>query len=115
MTLPVALDAMGGDRAPGEIVKGAREAAERYGIAVVLVGRAAEMGDVGGLPVMEASEVIEMQDDPAASVRRKKDSSLVRCAEAVRWMPRDIALGRMGSHATLIPAFGEAARWSRAR
>jgi phosphate acyltransferase len=84
MTLPVALDAMGGDRAPGEIVKGAREAAERYGIAVVLVGRVAEMGDVGGLPVMEASEVIEMHEDPAAAVRRKKDSSLVRCAEAVR-------------------------------
>jgi glycerol-3-phosphate acyltransferase PlsX len=84
MTLPVALDAMGGDRAPGEIVKGAREAAERHGIAVVLVGRVAEMGDVGDLSVMEASEVIEMYDDPAASVRRKKDSSLVRCAEAVR-------------------------------
>jgi glycerol-3-phosphate acyltransferase PlsX len=84
MTLPVALDAMGGDRAPGEIVKGAREAADQYGIAVVLVGRSADMGDVGGLPVIEASEVIEMHDDPAAGVRRKKDSSMVRCAEAVR-------------------------------
>jgi phosphate acyltransferase len=84
MTLPVALDAMGGDRAPGEIVKGAREAAEKYGIAVVLVGRSADLGDVGRLPVVEASEVIEMHDDPAAGVRRKKDSSMVRCAEAVR-------------------------------
>ncbi|MDQ1424273.1 MAG: phosphate acyltransferase [Acidimicrobiaceae bacterium] len=84
MTLPVALDAMGGDRAPGEIVKGAREAVERYGIAVVLVGRSADLGDVGGLPVIEASEVIEMHDEPAGAVRRKRDSSLVRCAEAVR-------------------------------
>ena len=84
MTLPVALDAMGGDRAPGEIVAGARQAAEQYGIPVVLVGRRADLGDVGGLPVIEASEVIEMHDDPAAGVRRKRDSSMVRCAEAVR-------------------------------
>jgi glycerol-3-phosphate acyltransferase PlsX len=84
MTLPVALDAMGGDRAPGEIVKGARQAAESHGIAVVLVGRRAELGDVGDLPVIEAGEVIGMDEDPTGGVRRKKDSSLVRSAEAVR-------------------------------
>ena len=81
--LPVAVDAMGGDKAPGEIVAGARLAASE-GIPVVLVGRAAELGDIGDLPVIEASEVIDMHDDPAAAVRRKKDSSLVRSAEAVR-------------------------------
>jgi glycerol-3-phosphate acyltransferase PlsX len=80
--LPIAVDAMGGDRAPGEIVKGARQAAEA-GIAVVLVGRRAEL-DGDGLDVIDASEVIEMHDDPAQGVRRKKDSSLVRAAEAVR-------------------------------
>lgn len=74
---------MGGDKAPGEIVAGARLAASE-GISVVLVGRSAELGDVGDLPVIEASEVIEMDEDPAGGVRRKKDSSLVRCAEAVR-------------------------------
>ena len=42
------------------------------------------MGDTGDLPVIEAGEVIGMEDDPAQGVRRKKDSSLVRAAEAVR-------------------------------
>ena len=81
--LPVAVDAMGGDRAPGEIVAGARQAVAN-GRPVVLVGRRADLGDVGDLEVIEASEVIEMDEDPAGGVRRKKDSSLVRCAEAVR-------------------------------
>jgi glycerol-3-phosphate acyltransferase PlsX len=75
---------MGGDRAPGEVVAGARRAAEEHGIEVVLVGRPELVGDTGGLPVVAAGEVIEMGDEPGAAVRRKKDSSLVRAAEAVR-------------------------------
>jgi len=51
---------------------------------VVLVGRAADLGDTGGLEVIEASEVIAMDADPGSSVRKMKDSSLVRAAEAVR-------------------------------
>src|SRR4030081_360124 len=82
--LPIALDAMGGDKAPGEIVAGARLATDERGIPVVLVGRAADLGDTHGLAVIDASEVIAMDDDPGSSVRRKKDSSLVRAAEAVR-------------------------------
>lgn len=82
--LPVAVDAMGGDRAPGEIVAGARKAAEESGIHVALVGVPGAMGDTGTLPIFPASEVIGMDDDPGNSVRRKKDSSLVRAAEAVR-------------------------------
>ena len=82
--LPVAVDAMGGDNAPGEIVAGARRAAEDDGIPVLLVGRPDEMGDTGGLPVLDAGEVIAMDAEPGASVRRMKDSSLVRAAEAVR-------------------------------
>ena len=81
--LPVAVDAMGGDRAPEEIVAGAIQAAEA-GHAVLLVGDPDRMGDTGGLPVLPASEVIEMHDDPARSVRTRKDSSLIRAAEAVR-------------------------------
>ncbi|MGH2684934.1 MAG: phosphate acyltransferase PlsX [Actinomycetota bacterium] len=81
--LPIAVDAMGGDNAPHEIVAGARQAAEA-GIPIVLVGRADAIGDAGPCQVLEASEVIEMHDDPAAGVRRKKDSSLIRAAEAVR-------------------------------
>ncbi len=82
--LPIAVDAMGGDRAPGEIVAGARHAAEELGIPVVLVGRPDEMGGTGDLPIIEASEVIAMDAEPGTSVRRMKDSSLVRAAEAVR-------------------------------
>jgi glycerol-3-phosphate acyltransferase PlsX len=80
---PVAVDAMGGDRAPGEIVAGARQAAEA-GAPVLLVGDPARIGDTGGLEVVPASETVEMHEDPARAVRMKKDSSLVRAAEAVR-------------------------------
>lgn len=82
--LPVAVDAMGGDNAPHAIVAGAKRALEERNIPVVLVGRAAELGDTGDLEVIEASEIIAMTDDPGSSVRTKKDSSLVRAAEAVR-------------------------------
>jgi glycerol-3-phosphate acyltransferase PlsX len=82
--LPVALDAMGGDHAPGEIVAGARRANAEYGIPILLVGRPDELGDTGGLPVLAASEVIAMDAEPGRSVRQLKDSSLVRSAQAVR-------------------------------
>jgi phosphate acyltransferase len=82
--LPIAVDAMGGDRAPAEVVEGARLARDEDGIDVVLVGRPEALGDTHGLEVLPASEVVDMDDDPGVAVRRKKDSSLVRCAEAVR-------------------------------
>ena len=82
--LPIAVDAMGGDKAPDEIVAGARQAADELGVAIVFVGAPDRLGDTGGLDVIPASEVIGMDDDPAQGVRRKKDSSLVRAAEAVR-------------------------------
>jgi len=82
--LPIAVDAMGGDNAPGEIIAGARRAQEDHGIPVVLVGRPEDLTDIGDLDVIEASEIIAMDAEPGASVRRMKDSSLVRAAEAVR-------------------------------
>src|SRR5262245_23430081 len=83
--LPIAVDAMGGDNAPGAIVAGARAAAAE-GTPILLVGPAdlKERADIGDLPVLEASEVIEMDEDGGRAVRRKKDSTLVRAAEAVR-------------------------------
>ena len=80
--LPVAVDAMGGDFAPNEILKGAHEAAA-LGIPIILVGPQ-DMAGADNLPIIAASEVIEMDDDPAQSVRKKRDSTLVRAAEAVR-------------------------------
>jgi phosphate acyltransferase len=83
--LPVAVDALGGDRAPSEIVTGALRARDELGVPVVLVGPTdGRLGDVGDLEIIPASEVIGMSDDAAKGVRTKKDSSLVRAAEAVR-------------------------------
>src|SRR6185503_12187398 len=82
LMLPIAVDAMGGDRAPGEILAAAHAAVE-LGIPVALVGPADLQGR-GDLELIPASEVIEMHDDAAQGVRRKKDSTLVRAAEAVR-------------------------------
>jgi phosphate acyltransferase len=82
--LPIAIDANGGDKAPADIVEGARRARDELGVDVVLVGTA-EVADLASdLPLIEASEVIAMDADPGSSVRRMKDSTLVRAAEAVR-------------------------------
>ena len=75
---------MGGDLAPKEIVAGARRAVDELGLSVILVGVPELLGDPLGLPVFACTEVIAMDDDPGASVRKKKDSSLVRAAELVR-------------------------------
>jgi glycerol-3-phosphate acyltransferase PlsX len=75
---------MGGDKAPGEIVEGARRVTADDDIPVVLVGPPDQVGDTFGLPLVPCTEVIAMDEDPAGGVRRKKDSSLVRAAELVR-------------------------------
>ncbi|RPI21385.1 MAG: phosphate acyltransferase PlsX, partial [Actinobacteria bacterium] len=84
----IAVDAMGGDQAPHEIVAGAALAAAR-GIDVVLVGDAGRLQPLvdaldTALPVHHASEVIEMADDPAVAIREKKDSSIAVAARLVR-------------------------------
>jgi glycerol-3-phosphate acyltransferase PlsX len=84
LTLPLALDAMGGDFAPSEIVAGARRAKDELGLDVILVGPPDQIGDPQGLEVFACTEVISMKDDPGAAVRKKKDSSLVRAAELAR-------------------------------
>ena len=81
----IVLDAMGGDHAPGVVVEGGVMAAREYGIEVVLVGPQevveAELAkhDTAGLslPVVHASEVIEMTDEPSVAARKKRDSSMV--------------------------------------
>lgn len=85
--LPIAVDAMGGDRAPDEIVAGAIRATAELDVPVLLVGRPEAIEAAGGpgpCQVLAASEVIAMDDEAGSSVRRMKDSSLVRAAEAVR-------------------------------
>ena len=82
-TLPVAVDAMGGDLAPGEIVEGARRATEEHGVGIVLVGPPELVGDTQGLALLPCTEVIGMDEDPAGGVRRR-GPSLVRGRRLVR-------------------------------
>jgi len=76
----VAVDAMGGDRGPAEIVAGAL-AARAAGVTPVLFGPSAL--DAQGLELREAPEVIAMHEKPAEAVRAKPDSSLVAAVRAV--------------------------------
>jgi len=76
----VAVDALGGDNAPGEVILGALEAAGG-GIEVTLFGPAGL--ETYGLPLVETTDVIEMADKPADAVRAKPDSSLVAAVRAV--------------------------------
>lgn len=82
--LPIAVDAEGGDLAPGEIVSGAAQAVDELGIPVVLVGRPEVVTDTHGLDLVPCTEVIEMHEEGARAVRRKKGASLVVAAELVR-------------------------------
>ncbi|MDE0236652.1 MAG: phosphate acyltransferase PlsX [bacterium] len=82
-SLPVAVDAMGGDNAPQSVLAGVRIAAEQ-GIPVLLVGQPEQLPDDGEFEVVPASQVISMGAEAASSVRKMKDSSVVRAAEAVR-------------------------------
>jgi glycerol-3-phosphate acyltransferase PlsX len=93
--MKIALDAMGGDFAPREIVRGGVEAAARLkGVACVyLVGAEAaiqeELRRCGGragprLQIVHASEAVGMDEAPAVAVRRKKDASINRCMELMK-------------------------------
>lgn len=84
--LKIVVDAMGGDNAPAEIVKGAIEALEeRSDLAIVLTGDENLVGcelvkykyDPSRVEMVHCSEVITGDDDPASSIRTKRDSSLV--------------------------------------
>ena len=84
----VVVDAMGGDHAPLEIVRGAIDAASS-GVDVVLVGDRSQIDPVlerfgSDLPIVEASEVVEMGEDPARAIREKKDASVMVAARLVR-------------------------------
>lgn len=93
----IALDAMGGDRAPAELVAGALRARDEHGIQVVLVGRerevarALEVADApGGLEIVDAGDVVGNDEDPAVGVRGKPRAS-IRVAAGL------VAAGRAGA------------------
>ncbi len=92
MEITVAIDAMGGDFAPAHPVAGAVLAAREYAARLILVGRAAEIEAelarhrAGGLSIeiVNATEVVGMDESPVAAFRRKKDSSIRVSAALVR-------------------------------
>jgi glycerol-3-phosphate acyltransferase PlsX len=84
----IAIDAMGGDNAPAEIVRGGIDAA-KSGHDIVLVGDQARITDIlveagFDLPVVHASEKIDMSDDPAVAIREKRDASISVAARLVK-------------------------------
>ena len=97
----IAVDAMGGDYAPEEIVLGAVEGARQYGCEIFLVGDEARIRESlqkspgwERLPIqiVHASETIDMHDQPGAAVRRKKDASVVVTARLVKEQKCDVAI-----------------------
>ena len=92
--MKIIIDAMGGDNAPLEIVKGALQGKERFGVDIVLTGDTTailkaleECGEKTlpqGVEIAHADEVVEMCDDPATVFRRKKNSSMALGLNMVR-------------------------------
>ena len=85
--MKIILDAMGGDHAPEAPVMGAVQAAKDFGAQITLVGRGQEILNVlqshgisnlpAGIEIANADEVVDMHDDPANVIRKKKNSSMV--------------------------------------
>lgn len=90
--MKIALDAMGGDHAPTAAVHGAVWAAQDFGLTIQLVGQPdlikaelAKHKTIGlDLPVIAASEVIQMDEQPSIAVKTKKDSSMVVAARLLK-------------------------------
>ncbi len=88
----IAVDAMGGDHAPGVVIDGSVRAVEEYGIPVILVGDRRRIEEELGkyrykedlLSIRHASEVVGMDESPVQAIRRKKDSSIRVCFEMVK-------------------------------
>jgi glycerol-3-phosphate acyltransferase PlsX len=97
----VAVDAMGGDRAPDEIVAGALDAASEA-IRPILTGPPGL--ETGGLELIEAPQVIAMDEKPADAVREKPDSSLVAACRAVANGGADVAVSAGNTGAMLAAA-----------
>lgn len=80
--MKIIIDAMGGDNAPAAVVKGAVRAKKELGVDIVLVGREEDvkacLADEGcsDIEIVDAREVVTMEDDPSTATRRKKDSSM---------------------------------------
>lgn len=104
----VAIDAMGGDNAPVEIVHGGIDAAAN-GHEVVFVGDEAQLAPIlngagSDLPVVHASEAIDMADDPAMAIREKRDASISVAARLVKYGDADAVISAGSTGAALTAA-----------
>ncbi|RAZ70045.1 phosphate acyltransferase PlsX [Planococcus maitriensis] len=95
--MKIAIDAMGGDNAPKEIIEGVKQALEAFNdVEILLYGQQEKIDEYikpqDRLTIIHCAEVIEAEDDPVRSVRRKKDASMVRMAEAVKEGNADAAV-----------------------
>lgn len=79
--MKIIVDAMGGDNAPEEIVKGSMMAVERLGVEIILVGDKSSierhLTNNKSIDILHTTEVIKNDDDPVTSIRSKSDSSMV--------------------------------------
>lgn len=110
----IAVDAMGGDYAPRETVKGAVEAAENLdGISqIVLVGDEKKIerelsscrDSSGKITIHHASEVVEMHEPPAQAIRRKRDSSIGRAVDLVKKGEADAVVSAGNTGAVVVAA-----------
>lgn len=93
----IAVDAMGGDRAPDVVIEGAYQAIKEYDLEVILVGKEESIGSYlknhnlqsNRLSIYPAEEVIEMEEPAAASIRRKRKSSIVLGIELLKHKTAD--------------------------
>ena len=108
----IAVDAMGGDYAPEEIVKGAVEASRKLGVAVALVGvpadieRALQKTDTAGLPVrtVEATDLIREGEEPAFAVFRKPNCPVAVAARLVKEGEADAMVSAGSTGAAMVAA-----------
>jgi glycerol-3-phosphate acyltransferase PlsX len=111
-TLKIAIDIMGGDYAPDEIVKGALQAAKDLGVEIILVGTrpaleaSVPMFDSAGLPVrqVEATEIIKDGEEPAFAVMRKPNSSVAMAAKLVKIGDADAMVSAGSTGAVMVAA-----------
>lgn len=117
----IALDAMGGDYGPEELITGALQAVKQAGIKVTLVGDAEllqshidklpdESSPVSSLEIVHASEVVGMDEYPVDAIRRKKDSSIMVAFELARSNKVDGVVSAGNSGATMAAALRKLGR-----
>ena len=111
--MKLALDAMGGDNAPAEIVKGAIDAVKKYPCEIVLVGNETVITEILNetpdwkdfpITIKHADEVIEMNEHPADAVRNKKNSSIVVATQLVKSGECDAVLSAGSTGAAVTAA-----------